>query len=69
MLLFGVRDLPDPVTAGGGPAVGDVCSLHARAGSQLREDAVPGPIDAPPFRTEVARRHRYARPARPRGPT
>ncbi|CAM5556844.1 hypothetical protein SDIAM103S_04934 [Streptomyces diastaticus subsp. diastaticus] len=63
-LLFGVRDLPDTVTAGGGPAVGDVFSLHARDGSPLPEDAVPGLLDDPAFRTEFAALHRYYRRAR-----
>ncbi|WP_047468909.1 DNA repair ATPase, partial [Streptomyces sp. M10] len=64
VLLFGVRDLPDTVTAGGGPAVGDVFSLHARDGSPLPEDAVPGLLGDPAFRTEFAALHRYYRRAR-----
>ncbi|MGA4855676.1 DNA repair ATPase [Streptomyces koyangensis] len=64
VLLFGVRDLPDTVTAGAGPAVGDVFSLHARDGAPLPEDAVPGLLDDPAFRTEFAALHRYYRRAR-----
>ncbi|NEE37763.1 hypothetical protein G3M53_71725, partial [Streptomyces sp. SID7982] len=48
----------------GGPAVGDVFSLHARDGSPLPEDAVPGLLDDPAFRTEFAALHRYYRRAR-----